>query len=175
MMIATVKQNLFPQIFVSVVAMLMLAGCGQPASDAVEPAVIDSSAPAATANNGQLASIDADGNIAPFGMASKQPVPVEEPEVLVVQEQPGAVSAVYATNCAACHGADATGVQGLGLNLVESDLVAKSSAEELVVFIANGRLPDAPDSVTGVPMPAFAWMKAGDVAEVANYIKSLQQ
>ena len=174
-MVATVKQNLFPQIFVSVVAMLMLAGCGQPASDAVEPAVTDSSAPAASANNGQLASIDADGNIAPFGMASKQPVPVEEPEVLVVQEQPGAVSAVYATNCAACHGADATGVQGLGLNLVESDLVAKSSAEELVVFIANGRLPDAPDSVTGVPMPAFAWMKAGDVAEVANYIKSLQQ
>lgn len=173
-MIATAKQNLFPLTFVSVVAMLILAGCGQPASDAVEPAVTDSSESAATANNGQLASIDADGNIAPFGMASKRPVPVDEPEVVVVQEQPGAVSAVYATNCAACHGADATGVQGLGLNLVESDLVAKSSAEELVVFIANGRLPDSPDSVTGVPMPAFAWMDAGDVAEVANYLKSLQ-
>ena len=175
MMIATVKQNLFPQIFVSVVAMLMVAGCGQPASDAVEPAATDSSEPAATANNNQLASIDADGNIAPFGMASKQPVPVEEPEVVVVQEQPGVVSAVYATNCAACHGADATGVQGLGLNLVESNLVANSSADDLVVFLQAGRLPGSPDSVTGVPMPAFAWMDAADLAEVAGYIKSLQQ
>ena len=170
--IATAKKLLFLPAWL-IVAMLVLAGCGQPGTDADEPDVTEAAEPAA--NDGQMASIDADGNIAPFGMASKQPVPVAEPEVAAVQAQLAAESAVYAANCVACHGADAAGVEGLGLSLVESDLVAKSSAEQLVIFIANGRLPDSPDSVTGVPMPAFAWMDAADLTEVAVYIKSLQQ
>jgi len=174
-MIATAKQKLSPLAFVSIVALLALTACSQPPSDAVETAVTDSAEPAAVADDGQLASIDADGNIAPFGMASKLPVPVAKPEAVVVQEQLATVSTVYAANCAACHGADATGVEGLGLNLVESNLVAKSSAEELVVFITNGRQPDSPDSVTGVPMPAFAWMDAASLGEVAGYIKGLQK
>lgn len=121
-----------------------------------------------------MASIDADGNVAPFGMASKPPVPVQDLPA-TQGEEVVTVSAVYATNCIACHGADAQGVQGLGLSLVESELVANSSVDELVVFLQEGRQPDSPDSVTGVPMPAFVWMGAGDLAEVSGYIKSLQQ
>jgi len=169
---AKAEQNSFRLALLSVVVIFGLAGCGQPASDDVE--IVESAAPASVADEGRMASIDADGNVAPFGMASKQPVPVPE-----LPAQPAedtlAVSVVYATNCVACHGADATGVQGLGLNLVESDLVTTSSAEELVVFLQNGRAPDSPDSVTGVPMPAFAWMDAEDLNEVAGYLKSLQQ
>jgi mono/diheme cytochrome c family protein len=177
MMIAIVIKHYFQLAFISVLAMLVMTGCGQPASDPVETAAPEVAEPV---NDGQLASIDADGNIAPFGMASKQPVPVQEQ----AQEQAAAaasaedvatMSAVYATHCTACHGADATGVTGLGLNLVESEFVRASSEDELVAFLQAGRQPGSPDSVTSVPMPAFAWMEATDLAEVAGYIKSLQQ
>jgi mono/diheme cytochrome c family protein len=166
---ATVKPNFFSQLIIAALVTLFLVGCGQPAPDVVEEAA----APAA--NDGQLASIDADGNIAPFGMASRQPVSVPEPEAGAPVEQAGSASAVYATQCVACHGADAKGVEGLGLSLVESELVAGSSPDELVAFLQAGRQPGSSDSVTGVPMPAFAWMEAADLTEVAGYLKSIQQ
>jgi mono/diheme cytochrome c family protein len=171
---ATVKPNFFSQLIIAALATLFLIGCGQPAPDVVEDAAAPESAESApAANDGPLVSIDADGNIAPFGMASRQPVPVPEPEAAVPVAQAGAASAVYAVQCVACHGADAKGVEGLGLSLVESELVAGSSPDELVAFLQAGRQPGSPDSVTNVPMPAFAWMSAADLAEVAGYIKSL--
>ena len=169
-MIASAKHPFPPLALTAAVAMLVLAGCGQPATDVVETAEPE---PAPVANDAPLASIDSDGNIAPFGMASKQPVAVAELEVAPPAEV-AAISTVYAAQCSACHGADATGVEGLGLNLVESSLVAASSADELVAFLQEGRPTDAPESVTGVPMPAFAWMEAGDLAEVAAHVKGLQ-
>jgi mono/diheme cytochrome c family protein len=172
-MIASAKHPFPPLALTAAVAMLVLAGCGQPATDAVEPAATEPTEPTAVANDAPLASIDSDGNIAPFGMASKQPVAVAELEVAPPAEV-AAISTVYAAQCSACHGADATGVEGLGLNLVDSSLVAASSADELVAFLQEGRPTDAPESVTGVPMPAFAWMEAGDLAEVAAHVKGLQ-
>jgi len=172
MKIATVKKNSLPLALVSAVAILALNGCGQPSPEVVEEPATE--APNEVADEARLASIDADGNIAPFGMASKQPVVV--PELAAEpQEEMVAVSSVYTANCSACHGPDATGVQGLGLNLLESELVGNSSAEELVVFLQAGRQPNSPDSVTGIPMPAFAWMEAADLDEVAGYIKGLRQ
>ncbi len=172
MMIATVIKYSFRPALIPVIAMLVMAGCGQPASDTAETVAPKA---AETANDGQLASIDADGNIAPFGMASKQPVSVQEPEQAAAPaEDVAAVSVVYAAQCVACHGADATGVTGLGLGLVESEFVGGASVDELVAFLQAGRQPGSPDSVTNVPMPAFAWMEAADLAEVAGYIKSLQ-
>jgi mono/diheme cytochrome c family protein len=144
---------------------LLLTACEQPAPEAV----VD-----AEATSNQLASIDADGNIAPFGFASKQPVPLGELETAEPVAAATATSAPYSVNCAACHGGDATGVQGLGLDLVESELVATSSQADLVTFLKAGRLPDSPDSVTGVPMPSFAWMSDADLVEIAGYIKGLQ-
>lgn len=118
-----------------------------------------------------MASIDANGNIAPFGFASKKAVPVAERQVAAPQT--AATSVVFGANCVACHGPDARGVQGLGLNLVESKLVADSSPAALIVFLKEGRPADAPDNVTGVPMPSFAWMSDADLTEVAAYLKSL--
>ena len=175
MMIATAKKNSLPLALVSAVAILALNACGQPAPEVVEAPVAEAPAEATgVADDGRLVSIDADGNIAPFGMASKQPV--EVPELAAApQKEMVAVSNIYTANCSACHGPDAAGVQGLGLNLRESELVGNSSAEELIVFLQAGRQPNSPDSVTGIPMPAFAWMDAADLAEVAGYIKGLQQ
>jgi mono/diheme cytochrome c family protein len=157
---------------------LLLTACEAPAPE-VE-VVVETEQTAETGN--QLASIDADGNIAPFGFASKQPVEVRETvtEELEVESEVeseaevASTSGLYRVHCVACHGADATGVQGLGLNLVESEFVAASSQAELAAFLKAGRLPDSPDSVTGVPMPSFAWMSDADLAEITGYMKDLQ-
>ena len=112
---------------------LTLTACDQPAEAPVEtPTAVAEAAPT---GGEQLASIDVDGNVAPFGFAAKKPVPVPEKAAEAeVAMQVAASSALYGTHCVACHGADAKGVQGLGLNLVESQLVASSSADDLAAF-----------------------------------------
>lgn len=119
-----------------------------------------------------LVSVDADGRVAPFGMASRAPrelaaMPAAEPAAAA------AAPAAFAAQCTACHGADARGIEGLGLDLTASGLVADSSEAELIEFLKVGRLPTDPASVTGIPMPGFAWMEAGDLAAVAAYLKTL--
>ncbi len=168
---------------------LVLGACAQPddsAADATSAALDMSRGPNKVTADGYshepapvtiregVDSVDADGNVAPFGMASRaQREVAPAPVAAVAAVAEAAASTVYATNCVACHGADAQGVEGLGLNLVTSQLVADSSVEELVAFLKAGRMPGSPGSVTGVPMPAFAWMPEADLNEVAAYLKSL--
>ncbi len=155
-------------------AFLVLAACDQPVTDTEQTVDTEQTALVqGQEKDGQMVSIDANGNIAPFGFASKQPVAIAEPEAVAPGQVSVAVSAIYSVHCIACHGADATGVQGLGLNLVESELVASSTEAEMLAFLREGRLPDSPDSVTGVPMPAFAWMSDSDLAEITGYLQSL--
>lgn len=169
-------------------ALLTLGACAQPDSDS---AATDSAArldmsqgpnkvtaddyrsQPVPAGDAPLDSVDADGNVAPFGMASRAPrevaaAPAPEPAAATA-----ATPAIYAAQCTACHGADARGVQGLGVDLTASQLVADSSEAELIEFLKVGRLPTDPASITGIPMPGFAWMAAGDLDEVAAYLKTL--
>jgi len=157
--------------------LLTLTACDS-AKDEAPAAPADSGQPAAPAASGaQMLSIDDDGNIAPFGFASRKPVPVAELQVAAADTAAttAPTSVVFGTNCVACHGPDAKGVQGLGVSLVASRLVADSSPADLIIFLQEGRAADAPDNVSGVPMPSFAWMTDADLAEVADYIKSLNQ
>ena len=149
---------------------LLLAACGQPAEEASEPAP---AAEAPTASTDEVTSVDADGNVAPFGMASRQPVEVPPLEDAAAATTAAADPGLYRVQCAACHGADAKGVEGLGLNLVDSDLVNNSSPEDLRAFLKAGRTPDSPDSVSGIPMPGFAWMEDAQLDEIVGYIQSL--
>ena len=150
---------------------LTLTACEQPAPEAEQAVDV---APAESAPADTVTSIDADGNVAPFGMASRQPVPVADPEpVATVADAGAATSDLYNIHCIACHGADAKGVQGLGLNLVDSELVNGSSEAELAAFLKAGRAADAPDSVSNVPMPGFAWMGDEELGEITAYLKSL--
>jgi mono/diheme cytochrome c family protein len=161
------------RILLPVCAALLLAACEQPEPEAEQPVAPEATSETAVGGD-TLVSIDADGNIAPFGYASKQPVPVPDaPAAAGTVAAAAASSATYSVHCVACHGADAAGVEGLGLNLVESQLVASASPAELTAFLKEGRLPDSPDSVTGIPMPAFAWMTDEQLAEVTAYLKSL--
>ena len=172
----TMKNNRLILNLLIATVLSQLFGCGQSPSE--PEAVVEESVVAGPhAQEHGVKSIDADGNIAPFGMASRQPVKINEPDAAGEPEaqavMAAASSALFTTHCSACHGPDATGVEGLGLNLVESQLVAASSAADLAAFLKAGRAGDAPDSVTGVPMPSFVWMSDADLAEITRYLKTL--
>jgi mono/diheme cytochrome c family protein len=104
-------------------------------------------------------------------------VPVAELQVAAADTAAtgASTSVVFGTNCVACHGPDAKGVQGLGVSLVDSKLVSDSSSADLIAFLKEGRAADSPDNVSGVPMPSFAWMTEADLAEVTAYLKSLNK
>jgi disulfide bond formation protein DsbB len=91
-------------------------------------------------------------------------VPTELP-TLEPTAAPQAVAAAYSpqqidngrntflTTCAACHGQNAQGIQGLGKNLVVSDFVTGLTDQELHEFIIVGRQPGDPLNTTGMLMP----------------------
>jgi len=176
------------RIFVSVALLALLGACAQDSGSASSAAgaLLDRSIGAAkvtsadyklalvTSGDGPVTSVDSDGNIAPFGMASRAAVEVQPLQLAALAPVAAAASStVYATQCVACHGANAQGVPGLGLDLTASELVANSSIAELIAFLKAGRGVDSPDSVTGIPMPAFSWMTDAQLTEVSEYLKSL--
>jgi len=160
----------------ALVCVSLLAACDKPEQEAA----VTEAQPAASGQilrADQITSIDDDGNVAPFGMASRQPVEIQAPEAegeaAVTDLEASVDGALFGVHCGACHGVDAKGVEGLGLNLVDSELVDASSADDLAAFLKAGRMVDSPDNVTGVPMPSFAWMGEDDLNSITAYLKTL--
>lgn len=86
---------------------------------------------------------------------------------------------IFQTACVACHGPDATGVQGLGKNLhpSENEFVSSSNDEELVEFIKKGRQPGEPGNTTGVAMPPKGGNPAisdEDLYHIVAWLRSLE-
>jgi mono/diheme cytochrome c family protein len=77
--------------------------------------------------------------------------------------------------CIACHGPDARGIEGAGVDLIASKFVAGKTEDGLVAFLKTGRLPDDPASRTGRPMPGFAWVPEGELKSVAAFVKARNQ
>ncbi len=80
-------------------------------------------------------------------------------------------------SCAGCHGADATGVTGLGKSLVGTDFITNISDGDLATLIKTGRPASDPANTTGIGMPP----KGGNPAlndekidALVAYIRSLQ-
>lgn len=61
--------------------------------------------------------------------------------------------ALFAANCAACHGPAGEGVQGLGKDMTDSPFMDGLTDEELAAFLAEGRSPTDPLNTTGILMP----------------------
>jgi disulfide bond formation protein DsbB len=80
--------------------------------------------------------------------------------------------------CAACHGPQGEGVEGLGKDMTVSEFIADRSDDDLVEFIKVGRAPDDPLNTTGVAMlpkggnPALS---DEDLYDIVAYIRTLQQ
>ena len=79
---------------------------------------------------------------------------------------------IFAKHCVACHGADRRGLPGLGVSLVESAYVRRSSEADLRRFLRKGRMPGEKANVTGRPMPAFEWLGDDTLTELARELKN---
>ncbi len=86
-------------------------------------------------------------------------------------------SELFVATCSSCHGADATGLPGLGKALTASDFVAGMSDTELVAFITEGRPADHPDNEAGVAMPPKGGNPAlsdDDLLDIVAFLRTLQ-
>ena len=84
---------------------------------------------------------------------------------------------VYASTCAACHGASFEGIDGLGKALVPNEFVAEQSEEDLAFFLAVGRPADDPANDTGVDMPPRGGnpsLSDQDLRNVSAYLQAQQ-
>ena len=115
--------------------------------------------------------------------APEQPVPqpiAEQPSAPLDPNTPVSLEdgrAFFMKTCVACHGADATGVPGLGKNMLTSEFIASTSDVELVEFIRRGRPADDPQNTTGVPMPpsgANPSLTDVDMLAIVKFIRSLR-
>jgi disulfide bond formation protein DsbB len=90
---------------------------------------------------------------------------------------PAEGATLFASSCAACHGADARGIPGLGKDLVASDFTKGLSDAELVAFIKRGRDSSDPLNTTGVAMPPKGGNPALDDADlyhIVAYLRSIE-
>lgn len=86
---------------------------------------------------------------------------------------------VFQTACAACHGPEAMGIQGLGKSLhpTDSEFVDDHSDDELVEFIKVGRQPDDPLNTTGIAMPPKGGNPAisdDDMYNIVAWLRTLE-
>ena len=87
------------------------------------------------------------------------------PEAVAKDPQAHAIGErLFMNNCAQCHGSDAHGSKGFP-NLTDSDWLYGGSPENIKTTITNGR--------GGVMPPFGAVLNAGQVQDVANYVRSL--
>jgi len=83
---------------------------------------------------------------------------------------------LFGGTCAACHGADAVGIEGLGPQLVGNVFVASLTDEELVAFVTTGRAIDDPANTTGIAMPPKGGnpaLSTSDLEDLAAYLRSI--
>ncbi len=87
-------------------------------------------------------------------------------------------AALYAASCAGCHGADLTGIAGLGNSLVTSAVVKTYDDETLLLLIRNGRTADDPGHGSSVPMPPNGGnpnLSDAELLAITQYIRSQTQ
>ena len=88
----------------------------------------------------------------------------------------GAGAAVYKGTCASCHGADATGIDGLGKDLHSNEFVDGNTDAEMVAFLEVGRPAGDPANDTGVDMPPKGGnpsLTEQDLYDVVAYLRTL--
>lgn len=84
---------------------------------------------------------------------------------------------VFVQTCAACHGAEGLGKQGMGKSLVHSDFVADAKDAALVAFVTRGRAANDPANTSKVAMPPKGGnpnLTEADLASVVTYLRGLQ-
>lgn len=83
---------------------------------------------------------------------------------------------LYSASCAACHGPEGKGVQGVGKDLVASQFVRGQTDADLVAFIKKGRDTSDPLNTTKIPMPPKGGNPAltdADLNAIVSHIRAL--
>ena len=84
---------------------------------------------------------------------------------------------LYQGTCAACHGADATGIDGLGKDLHNNEFTNSLTDPELIAFLEVGRPASDPLNTTGVDMPPKGGnpsLTDQDLQDIVAYLRTLQ-
>jgi len=84
---------------------------------------------------------------------------------------------LFKSTCAACHGQNAEGIDGLGTDMNNNEFIQSQSNAELIVFIAVGRSTTDPGNTTGVAMPpkgGNSSLTDTDLADIVDYLRTLQ-
>jgi mono/diheme cytochrome c family protein len=84
----------------------------------------------------------------------------------------------YSIFCISCHGPDAKGLPDQGLDLTASQLLHKSTDEELLQFVIQGRPIDHPENTTGVEMPpraGFPNLEDAQILTIIAYLRSIAE
>ena len=104
------------------------------------------------------------------GNPRRDPAPDASPEVIRGQE-------LVDQSCTACHGQNYEGVSGLGASFVDDSFIQEHTDAQLVAFIKEGRLGDAPDNKSGVAMPPYGGnprLTDDDLADIVAFLRTLQ-
>lgn len=83
----------------------------------------------------------------------------------------------FASTCAACHGQNAEGIQGLGKPLADSQFIKNMSDEALIEFVKVGRGPSDPENTTGIAMPPKGGnpsLSDDDLQDIVAHLRALQ-
>lgn len=114
-------------------------------------------------------------SVATTACASSSPTTTFNPADLVAGDIARGAE-VYRGTCAACHGGDAKGINGLGVGLAATEFIANHSEDELAAFIAIGRARNDSASLTGREMPPSGGnprLTPQDMVDVSAYLISL--
>ncbi len=111
------------------------------------------------------------------------PEPTAEPTPEPTEEPTPAGDAAHGTElfagtCASCHGMDATGIAGLGKNLITSEWLRQQSDAELLTFLQTGRPASHELNTTGIDMPPRGGNPAltdQDLMDIIAYLRSINQ
>ena len=80
--------------------------------------------------------------------------------------------------CSSCHGPDATGLPGLGKDLVTSEFAKGLTDAELLAFVKTGRPASDPANTTSVDMPPKGGNPAltdQDLLDIIAYLRTLEK
>jgi disulfide bond formation protein DsbB len=84
---------------------------------------------------------------------------------------------LFAKTCAACHGPNGEGVQGLGKPFAGSEFLQDTSDGDLLAFLKKGRPPGDAANTTGVDMPPKGGNPAltdDDLRDIIAFMRTLQ-
>jgi disulfide bond formation protein DsbB len=160
-------------LLISLVAISVLAACGNSTQQPVALRQVtdaDSGSGDETSEN-ETSEVDETPTVpeGDFAFPEYATMDVDSIDLALGEEQ-------YIGACAACHGQDARGIEGIDLDLRRSKFIGGATPEELALFLIRGLSINNPFNVSEIRMPPRGGredMDNQDMLHIAGYLKSI--